>query len=118
MVYFSICHRHNAYCGGLNDGDCKVTMHSCNGVDDHCLLKRKCRNKKHEIAVSQPILTIAQVEANSLKENNAIILEYLSSKSSSGPVEVVPDNISSILQSSKNSTYQQIRRAKEQGLRK
>ena len=111
-VTFRILHRHSGSCGHLN-GQCKVTHHICQGVTELNLLKRKTKNLNFKVAINEPLLNCNQVKQSSERDNRNNITKYLTNVSESGPVEIVPDNIETILQTSKSATYQQIRRAKE-----
>ena len=109
---FRILHRHTGSCGHFN-GHCKVTHHSCEGVNELKLLKRKAKNLNFQVAINEPLLNCNQVKQASQRDNRNNIISYLSNVSESGPVEIVPANVETILQTTKSSTYQQIRRAKE-----
>ena len=65
-----------------------------------------------KVAIEEPLLNCNQVKKASERDNRENITNYLTKKSDSGPVEIVPTNIQSILQT-KSQSYQQIRRAKE-----
>ena len=92
---------------------CRVTVHSCRGVDDFQLLKRKIKTSHHKIAADEALFTIPQIKASGQNENAPDMLSYLSKKSTTGPVETLSDNAIDIFYQSRSAAYQAIRRAKE-----
>ena len=95
-----------------DNGVCSVTAHSCQGVGDLDILRRKIKTTNHVIAVDEPLYTIPQVRKAGKRDNKAEILSYLTKKSTKGPVTIVPDDIDSIL-GFQSSIYQSVRRAQE-----
>ena len=87
-------------------------MHTCNGIGDFEILKRKIKTTNHITTIQEPLFTIPQVKAATKREKKTEILDYLTSKSDDGPVSKIPDNIDAIL-GMKSSTYQSIRRAQD-----
>ena len=96
----------------FDDGVCTVTTHTCDGISDLGVLKRKIKTTNHITTVDEPLYSIPQVRAAGKRENKKDILDYLSKKSKDGPVTQIPDNIDAIL-GFKSSTYQSIRRAQD-----
>ena len=44
------------------EGECSVTQHTCNGISDLEVLRRKIKTTNHTIAVDEPLFTIPQVK--------------------------------------------------------
>ena len=109
---FRIYHKHSNSCGAFDNGICSVTTHSCDGIDDLTILKRKIKTRNHVNAVDEPLYTIPQVREAAKRDNKDEILTYLSKKSTTGPVTVMPDNIEEIM-GSRSSIYQSVRRAQD-----
>ena len=105
-------HKHTNGCGMFDNGICSVTTHSCSGIDDLGILRRKIKTKNHVTAVDEPLFTIPQVREAGKRDNKDEILTYLSKKSTTGPVTVLPDNIDEML-GFRSSIYQSVRRAQD-----
>ena len=53
----------------FDDGICTVTTHSCNGITDLEVLKRKIKTTNHITTVNEPLYTIPQVKAAGKRDN-------------------------------------------------
>ena len=114
MNYLRVHHSHSGHCGFVKNGTCSSSVHSCSGIKDEALLKRKIKTSNHILAVDEPIYTVSQIKINGTKEHQTEVLAHLNNTSTNGPVEQLTDNCTDVLLGcSRSATYQSLRRAKE-----